>query len=152
METTKVDEDCSLDDDTNGSLVDDRAPDARPGPEGVELVTYNSGLQGHNDQTTQSSLLQDTASDPAPPADGPPPSGWARARPDGGYGWVVVGASLVAGTLLGIMGSGFALLYADIAAHHRAGMAHVGWIGSVFTAASTFPGTVLTYTAYMYHK
>ena len=60
--------------------------------------------------------------------------------PDGGYGWVVVGAAFVNFMLVGFHFMGFSLLYAPIRERYDASYAVVGWVGSLSWAMTQIPG------------
>ena len=64
--------------------------------------------------------------------------------PDGGFGWVVVGASFLAGWLVGGMFLAFSIFYVEWTDYFQADKGVTGWIGSLNMSTGTFLGELRT--------
>lgn len=64
-----------------------------------------------------------------------------KAAPDGGWGWVVVGASFLISWNIGAMLIAFSLLYPEFTRYFNAEKGVTGWIGSLYLAVGTYFGT-----------
>ena len=62
--------------------------------------------------------------------------------PDGGWGWLVVLASLLSTTIIFLSRASFSILYMEWAEYFRTDKGHTGWIGSFFLSTGSLVGTV----------
>ena len=60
--------------------------------------------------------------------------------PDGGYGWVVVVASFLTCWTIGIIYTGFSILYVEFSDYFNAEKGRTGWIGSIYVATGNLLG------------
>ena len=65
--------------------------------------------------------------------------------PDGGYGWVVVIASLLATTVVGMSIAGFSILYMEWTDYFHSDKGVTGWIGSINIACGNLLGRLKIY-------
>lgn len=64
--------------------------------------------------------------------------------PDGGYGWIVVFASLMVSLVADGVSFSFGLLYTELLDHFKEGTTKTAWVGSLFMAVPLLAGPIMS--------
>lgn len=64
--------------------------------------------------------------------------------PDGGYGWVIVFASLMVSLIADGVSFSFGLIYTELLDHFNEGTTKTAWVGSLFMAVPLLAGPIMS--------